>query len=89
LWLLQGPRRKDREPPMKLYMFTSSVKGELHAFGADAWGSKLPEKYGPWTPTGTIEANRSPPHGFSRRDIERAIETQGFQLWRNKPPGKT
>jgi hypothetical protein len=74
---------------VKIYMFTSSVKGELHAFGADAWGSKLPEQYGPWTPTGVIEANRSPPHGFSRRAIEQALAAEGFQLWRNKPAGKT
>jgi hypothetical protein len=69
---------------MKLFMFKSEAQRDLHAFAADSSGVKLPEKFGPWTATGVIRADKSPPHGFSRPTIEAAVDTQGFQLWRKK-----
>ncbi|HEX2136280.1 MAG TPA: hypothetical protein VHG30_10300 [Microvirga sp.] len=70
---------------MRLFMFTSSAKDGLHAFAADKAGSKLPPKYAPWGLTGTVEDRQAPPHNFSRRTIEQAIVTAGYQLWRERP----
>jgi hypothetical protein len=32
--------------------------------------------------TGTISPDNDPPHNFSRDAIEKAIDAEGFQLWR-------
>jgi len=45
-------------------------------------GSKLPQNHGPWTVTGVVGPDMSPPHNFSRDAIEEAIDVEGFQLWR-------
>jgi hypothetical protein len=71
---------------MRIFMFTSRAKPDLRAFAGDSTGSKLPEKYAPWDATGVIRPDKAPPHRFSRDEIERAIGSQGFQLWRMKPP---
>ncbi len=70
--------------PMRLFMFTSQAKEDLHAFAGDESGTKLPSKYGPWGLTGTLNSRETPPHKFSRRAIEQAISADGFQLWRMK-----
>jgi hypothetical protein len=70
---------------MRLYMFTSQAKSGLHAFAGDDQGSKLPPKFAPWDLTGTLASRSAPPHNFSRQDIERAVEADGFQLWRMRP----
>jgi len=70
---------------MRLYMFTSQAKSDLHAFAADERGTKLPPKYAPWGLTGTLGTRAAPPHNFARRDIERSVETEGLQLWRTHP----
>jgi hypothetical protein len=72
---------------MRIFMFTSQAKDDLHAFAGDESGSKLPAKYGPWGLAGTLSSRQEPPHKFSRRVIEQAIATEGFQLWRMKPKG--
>lgn len=72
---------------MRLFMFSSQARQDLHAFAGDESGSKLPAKYGPWGLTGTLSAREAPPHKFSRRAIEQAINSEGFQLWRMKPKG--
>jgi hypothetical protein len=36
---------------------------------------------------GVVGADKAPPHRLSRQQIERAIDTQGFQLWRMKSNG--
>jgi len=69
---------------MRIFMFTSQAKDGLNAFAGDAEGSKLPERYGPWGITGVLQTRQNPPHNFSRRDIESAIGSSGFQLWRTK-----
>ena len=69
---------------MRIYIFKSEARNELHAFAGDATGSKLPQQHGPWTATGVIRADKVPPHNFSRDAIEEAIEAEGFQLWRLK-----
>jgi hypothetical protein len=80
-----APNRK--VPPVRLFMFTSQSRNDLHAFAGDEAGSKLPEKFGPWGLTGTLASRTAPPHNFSRVAIEQAIGREGFQLWRMKPKG--
>jgi hypothetical protein len=72
---------------MRIFMFTSQAKADLHAFAGDESGTRLPEKYAPWSLTGSLGARTAPPHNFSRRTIEQSIEKEGFQLWRMKPKG--
>jgi len=67
---------------MRIYVFKSETRRELHAFAGDPSGSKLPTQHGPWTVTGIVAADRTPPHKFSRAAIEEAIQGEGFQLWR-------
>lgn len=73
---------------MRIYMFRSQVKRDLRAFAGDLSGSRLPDKYGPWLVTGLIKPENEPPHRLPRKDIEAAIDDQGFQLWRMKPVAK-
>jgi hypothetical protein len=70
---------------MHIFMFKSDAKSELRAFAGDPQGSKLPSQHGPWHATGVIRPDKQPPHNFSRSAIEKAINDQGFQLWRMKP----
>lgn len=70
---------------MRIFMFTSQAKADLHAFAGDESGSRLPEKYAPWNLTGSLGGRAAPPHNFSRRTIEQSIEKEGFQLWRMRP----
>ncbi|HEU5275683.1 MAG TPA: hypothetical protein VFU97_18620 [Xanthobacteraceae bacterium] len=69
---------------MHIFMFKSQSRDDLRAFAGDSSGSKLPEQHGPWQATGVIRPDRAPPHNLSRRAIEKAINGQGFQLWRVK-----
>jgi len=70
---------------MHIYIFKSEAKNRLRAFAGDREGSKLPQKHGPWTGVGVLRPDKDPPHHFSREAIEKAIGTDGFQLWRMKP----
>ena len=63
---------------MRLYIFKSETTKELRAFAGEPNGSKLPAQHGPWTVTGVVGVNKTPPHNLSRE----AIEGKGFQLWR-------
>jgi hypothetical protein len=69
---------------MRLYVFRSDTKVDLRAFAGDSAGTQLPSKFGPWIGIGVVPSDRSPPHGFSRSQIETAIHESGFQLWRLK-----
>ena len=69
---------------MHIFMFKSQSRDDLRAFAGDSSGSKLPAQHGPWQATGVIRPDRAPPHNLSRRAIEKAINSQGFQLWRVK-----
>ena len=72
---------------MRIYIFKSETTKDLRAFAGDPAGGKLPPKHGPWTGTGIVAPGKAPPHNLSRVVIERAIDTEGFQLWRLR--GKT
>ena len=67
---------------MRIYVFKSETTDGLRAFAGDPDVNKLPRKHSPWTVTGTISPDNAPPHNFSRDAIEKAINTEGFQLWR-------
>ena len=43
---------------MRIYIFKSETRRQLHAFAGDPMGSKLPPRHGPWTVTGVIGADR-------------------------------
>jgi len=70
---------------MPIYIFKSETNEALFAFAGDLEGSRLPAKFGPWQPSGSVRSGDPPPHNFSRFKIESAIKLQGFQLWRMKP----
>ena len=67
---------------MRIYVFKSESTDRLRAFAGDPDVHKLPRQHGPWTATGTISPNNAPPYNLSRDAIEKAINTEGFQLWR-------
>jgi hypothetical protein len=67
---------------MRIFIFKSESREGLRAFAGDISGDKLPKNHGPWTVTGVIGPDKAPPHKLSRGDIEEAIESAGFQLWR-------
>jgi len=73
---------------MRIYVFKSDANSELRAFAGDMTGSKLPEKFRPWHAVGAVAPGAPPPHGLSRESIEKAIEAQGFQLWRLRAKAK-
>jgi hypothetical protein len=66
---------------MRIYIFKSETRN-LHAFAGDPGGDKLPRQHGPWTVIGVVRPEADPPHKFSRVLIERALNNDGFQLWR-------
>jgi hypothetical protein len=76
-----GIERKDSSP-MRMYIFKSETTKDLRAFAGDPAGAKLPGNHAPWTATGIVRADEPPPHTLSRETIERAIQAEGFQLWR-------
>jgi hypothetical protein len=67
---------------MRIYIFKSETRRQLRAFTDDPGGDKLPKQHGPWTATGIVASDGTPPHRFSREKIEKAIGSGGFQLWR-------
>jgi hypothetical protein len=67
---------------MRIFVFKSETRNELRAFAGDPKGNLLPKQHGPWTATGVIAEDRAPPHGLSRDAIQKAIDAEGFQLWR-------
>jgi hypothetical protein len=70
---------------MRLYIFKSESM-DISAFAEDREGSRLPEKFKPWTADGIVEAGKAPPRNLSRTEIESAVKAVGFQLWRLKRP---
>jgi hypothetical protein len=73
---------------MRLYVFRSDASGELRAFAGDIAGSRLPERFRPWHVVGAVAPDAAPPYRLSRESIEKAIDAQGFQLWRLKAKAK-
>jgi hypothetical protein len=67
---------------MRIYIFKSEATGGLRAFASDPKRDRLPRQHGPWTATGTISPDSAPPYNLPRDAIEKAIRTEGFQLWR-------
>ncbi len=69
---------------MRIFIFKSAAKGGLQAFAGDADTRVLPTSHGPWHPVGVIRPENDPPYNFKRAAIEKAIASQGFQLFRLK-----
>jgi hypothetical protein len=69
---------------MRIYIFKSDAGTGLSAFAGDPEGSKLPNQFRPWHAVGVIRAENAPPHNLSRDAIEKAINSDGYQLWRVK-----
>lgn len=69
-----------------IHTFSSTKGSGLFAFTEDAEGRNLPERHGPWKHVGMVSAKRSLPHGIDRNAVEAAIEKQGYQMWRPRPP---
>ena len=63
---------------MRIFIFKSETRAELHAFAGDLMGSRLPEQHGPWTATGAIGPDSTPPHHFKRDAIEKALDAFGI-----------
>jgi hypothetical protein len=74
-----APRRSEA---MRIFIFKSEARSDLHAFSGDLDGYRLPKQFSPWRAVGAIAPDRDPPHELSREVIETAIKTHGFQLWR-------
>ncbi|MEX0851781.1 MAG: hypothetical protein WD036_00645 [Bauldia sp.] len=70
---------------MRIYVFKSEGKGGLRAFADDLIGSKLPDRFGPWRAIGAVAPDKDLPYAFSRDQIEKSIQAQGFELWRMRP----
>jgi hypothetical protein len=68
----------------RLFMFRSGSNDTLFGFASDAAGTRLPEKFSPWTSIGVVRGDQKPPHGLKREAIENGIAEFGFQLWRKK-----
>jgi hypothetical protein len=73
------------ESKMRIYIFKSEVNRAIRAFAGDLAGTKLPDQFKPWHAVGVVGPDRKPPFDLSREVIEKAINAQGFQLWRMKP----
>jgi hypothetical protein len=73
---------------MRIYMFKSELQPSLRAFAGDLAGSQLPNQFRPWHVVGVIGPDKEPPHALPREAIEKAISSQGFQLWRKKAAAK-
>lgn len=69
---------------MRIFVFVSQTRQDLHAFAGDLVGSKLPDRVGPWRLLRGVPPGSALPHGISRSAVERAIGAEGFQLWRLK-----
>ena len=78
-----------RKEGMRIYIFKSDAISGLRAFAGDLPGSRLPDQFRPWHAIGAVGPDKDPPHKLSRQHIERAIDAEGFQLWRMKPAAKS
>jgi hypothetical protein len=77
-----------RSGAMRIFIFKSEANPDLRAFGGDLVGTKLPGQFKPWRAVGAIAPNQDPPYKIARDDIEKAINEQGFQLFRFKKSAK-
>lgn len=73
---------------MRIYIFKSDANRAIRAFAGDLAGTKLPDQFKPWHAVGVVGPEKDPPFDLPRDAIEKAIDAQGFQLWRMKPSAK-
>ena len=73
---------------MRIYIFRSETNRAIRAFAGDLAGTKLPDQFKPWHAVGVVGPDKNPPFALPRAEIEKAIDAQGFQLWRMKASAK-
>jgi hypothetical protein len=69
---------------MRIFIFKSEKRNDLGAFASDPDRHRLPSTLGPWVAVGVVHPDNAPPHRLDRAVIEKAIESQGYQLFRHK-----
>jgi hypothetical protein len=72
----------DPNASSRIFIFKSEANADLRAFGGDLAGMRLPSQFKPWRVIGAVAPGRDPPYNLSRDVIEKAIDGQGFQLFR-------
>jgi hypothetical protein len=72
----------DPNASSRIFIFKSEANADLRAFGGDLAGMRLPSQFKPWRVIGAVAPGRAPPYNLSRDVIEKAIDGQGFQLFR-------
>jgi hypothetical protein len=72
----------DPNASSRIFIFKSEANSDLRAFGGDLAGMRLPSQFKPWRVIGAVAPGRAPPYNLSRDVIEKAIDGQGFQLFR-------
>jgi hypothetical protein len=69
---------------MRFFIFKSDVNPDVRAFAREDGRPDLPAQFAPWNEIGVVRDDQAPPHNLDRAVIEKAIEAQGFQLFRSK-----
>jgi hypothetical protein len=72
----------DDNTSARIFIFKSEANADLRAFGGDLAGMRLPSQFKPWRVIGAVAPGGNPPYNLSRAVIEKAIDGQGFQLFR-------
>ena len=70
---------------MRIFIFKSQANSALRAFAGEPGGEKLPAQFAPWHAIGVIRDDKVPPFNVSREVIEKAINGEGYQLFKVKP----
>jgi hypothetical protein len=73
---------------MRIVIFKSQPNPTLRAFSADQGGQELPKQFAPWHAIGVVSPGSDLPHKLDRSVIEKAINSNGYQLWRLKSDKK-
>jgi hypothetical protein len=73
---------------MRIVIFKSEPQPHLRAFTEDPGGRALPAQFGPWSAVGVVRPGNDLPHKLDRGVVEKAINSNGYQLWRIKSEKK-
>ncbi len=73
---------------MRIFIFKSQTRQDIGAFAGDRDGTRLPERLGPWRLVTIVPHGLALPHRLARPGVERAIISEGFQLYRFKVPAE-
>ena len=62
---------------MRVYMFRSELRSNIHAFDRDVMGASLPEEYGPWL---SMADSTSFPVKHLSPPVQAAIKRHGYYV---------